>query len=338
MRIVVIGFGTVGQSFCNLLHERRRELIVKYGLNPRVVAISDTGGVAADEVGLDIPKVLELKKARKSVAALEGKGHKEKTGLEAIEENEAEVVVEATPTNIETGEPGISHIEKAFKLKRNVITVNKGPLALAFPALMELARYNGVMLKFSGTVGGGTPILEFGKRCLEADRILAIRGILNGTTNYILTEMDEKGISFNEGLASAQKLGYAEANPSLDVDGLDSAAKCVIMANFLVGIDATIRDVDVKGIRDVTLKDIERAKARGAAVKLVASIDGKLSVAPVELKRNDPMCVGGVLNSVKFISQYAGEEVIVGKGAGGSETASAILRDLLEIRNSILVV
>lgn len=338
MRIVIIGFGVVGQSFCSLLNKRRRELIAKYGLHPKIVGITDTKGAAMDEVGLDIAKVLELKKMSKSVAELEGKGHKEKTGLEVVEEVEAEVVVEATPTNIETGEPGISHIEKALKTKRNVITVNKGPLALAFPALMELARYNGVMLKFSGSVGGGTPILEFGKRCLDADRILAVRGILNGTTNYILTEMDVNGISFNEGLANAQKLGYAEANPSLDVDGFDSAAKIVILANFLMGMATTIRDVEIKGIRDVSQKDIENAKARDSTIKLVASIDGNLNVKPIELKRSDPMCVNGALNSVKFISQFAGEQVIIGKGAGGTETASAILRDLLEIRNSLRMV
>ena len=338
MRIVVIGFGTVGQSFCKLLHDRRKELIAKYGMNPRVVAITDTGGATMDGAGLDILRVLEIKKQRKSVASIEDKGQKEKTGLDIIREVEAEVIVEATPTNIETGEPGISHIEEALKSKRNVITVNKGPLALAFPALMELARYNGVMLRFSGSVGGGTPILDFGRRCLEADRILAVRGILNGTTNYILTEMDAKGISFNEGLASAQKMGYAEANPSLDVDGFDSAAKIVIMANYLMGIDSTIKDVVVRGIRDATPKDFEKAKAKDATIKLVASINGKLSVSPQELKRSDPMCVNGALNSVKFISEFAGEQVIIGKGAGGTETASAILRDLLEIRNNIPVV
>lgn len=338
MRIVVIGFGVVGQSFCKLLYDRRKELIARYGLNPRVVAITDTGGAASDEAGLDILKVLELKKQKKSVASLEGKGHPEKTGLEVVKEAEAEVVVEATPTNIENGEPGISHVEESLKSGRNVITVNKGPLALALPALMELARYNGVMLKFSGSVGGGTPILEFGKRCLEADRILAVKGILNGTTNYILTEMDSRGISFSEGLTSAQKLGYAEANPSLDVDGFDSAAKIVIMANYLMGIDSTIKDVDIEGIRELTTKDMEKASTKGATIKLVAIIDGKLSVAPTELKRSDPMCVNGALNSVKFISEFAGEQVIVGKGAGGTETASAILRDLLEIRNNISVV
>ena len=334
MRIVMIGFGVVGQGFCSLLHERRRELIVKYGLNTKIVGITDTGGAAMDEMGLDISKVLEMKKNKKSVADIEGKG-KKKTGLEVIEEAEAEVVVEATPTNIRNGEPGMSHIEKALKLKRNVITVNKGPLALAFPALMELARYNGVMLKFSGSVGGGTPILEFGKRCLDSDRILAVRGILNGTTNYILTEMDANGLSFIAGLANAQRLGYAEANPSLDVDGFDAAAKLVILANFLMGIPATIKDVQIKGIRDVTQKDIQRAKTKDSTMKLIASIDGNLSIKPAELKRKDPMCVNGALNSVKFISQFAGEQVIIGKGAGGTETASAILRDLLEIRNNL---
>jgi homoserine dehydrogenase len=337
MRIVIIGLGTVGQGFCSLLHERRRELIAKYGLNPKIVAITDTGGAAMNEAGLDIPKILEIKKNKKSVAEIEGKGVK-KTGLQVIEEVEAEVVIEATPTNIQSGEPGISHIEKALKSKKNVITVNKGPLALAFSALMELARYNGVMLKFSGSVGGGTPILEFGKRCLDADRILAVRGILNGTTNYILTEMDANGLSFEEGLANAQKLGYAEANPSLDVDGFDAAAKLVILANFLMGISATIKDVQIKGIRDVTQEDIQRARAKDSTIKLIASVDGDLSVKPIELKKTDPMCVNGALNSVKFISQFAGEQVIIGKGAGGTETASAILRDLLEIRNNLKVI
>jgi homoserine dehydrogenase len=335
LRFILIGYGVVGQSFTNMLLRRHQETVKDYGLNPKVVAIVDRRGAAINVKGLDLERMLVTKRQKGTVSADPEFGVPGKSPLEVIESLEAEAVVEASSTNVKNGEPGLSHIKTAFKTGKHVVTTNKGPLALAFPALTELAAYNKVYLRFSGTVGGGTPVLELAKKCLAGDKITAIRGILNGTTNYILTEMAEKHITFQQALDSAQKLGYAETDPSMDVDGIDPACKVVIMANWIMNKKITLKDVDVQGIRGVTLDALEEAAKRGNTIKLLGSINGKARVAPAEVSRRDPLCVSGVLNAVTFVSEFAGEETIIGRGAGGPETASAILRDLLDIRHNL---
>lgn len=335
MRLILLGFGVVAQSLTEILTVRKKELLERYGMHPRVVAIVDRGGSVVNTKGVDLEEVLRIKKMHRTVAATPDYGSAGKSTLSIIDQVEAEVVVEATPTNLETGEPGMTHIEAALKAGKHVVTVNKGPLALALPALMEIAAHNGAHLRFSGTVGGGTPILDFGRKCLTSDRILSIQGILNGTTNFMLTEMSRNGLTFKEALRLAQEKGYAEADPSLDVDGLDTAAKLVIMANWLLDREVTLKDVSIKGIRDVKPEDLKDAAVRGCAVKLIGRVDDALKVAPTEIVRDDPICIGGTLNAVKFHSEFAGEEIIIGKGAGGPETASAVLRDLLDIREKI---
>jgi homoserine dehydrogenase len=335
MRIILVGCGIVGQSFAQILIRRRAELVEEYGFSPRIVAMVDRGGTAIDPKGLDLEKMLLLKSEKGTVAASRECGHPSLTALDAIQSVEAEVLVEATPTNVRDGEPGLSHIKTAFKTRKHVITTNKGPLALALPALTELADYNKVHLRFSGTVGAGTPVLELAKRCLLGDRIVSVRGVLNGTTNHILTEMDEKHITFQQALESAQELGYAETDPSMDVDGIDTACKLVIIANWIMNRRVTLRDVNIQGIRDVTLEQLEEAANKGHIIKLVGSITGDLKVVPTEIQRRDPLSVRGVLNAVTFVSEFAGEETIIGRGAGGMETASAVLRDLLSIKQSL---
>jgi homoserine dehydrogenase len=335
MRIILIGYGVVGQSLTNILLRRRSETVKDYGFNPKVVAIVDRGGAAINLKGLNLEKILALKKQKGTLAADPEFGHPKMSPLDVIESVEAEVIVEITPTNVKNGEPGLSHIKTAFKTGKHVVTTNKGPLALALPALTELADYNKVYLRFSGTVGGGTPVLELAKKCLLGDKIVAIRGILNGTTNYILTEMEEKRITFQQALKKAQKLGYAETDPSMDVDGIDPACKVVIMANWIMNKKFTLKDVDVHGIRGVTLQALEKAAKRGNTIKLVGSVDDSPKVAPTEISKHDPLCVSGVLNAVTFVSEFAGEETIIGRGAGGMETASAVLRDLLDIRHNL---
>ncbi|MGD0202645.1 MAG: homoserine dehydrogenase [Candidatus Bathyarchaeia archaeon] len=335
MRIILIGYGVVGQGLTSILQRRHAETVKDYGFNPKIVAVVDKDGAAINPRGLSLAKLEALKK-KGSVSEDTEFGHPKMSALDVIESVEAEVVVEATPTNVKNGEPALSHITKAFKTGKHVVTTNKGPLALAMPALTELADYNQVYLRFSGTVGGGTPMLEFAKKCLAGDKILAIRGILNGTTNYILTEMAEKHVTFQQALSSAQKLGYAETDPSMDVDGLDTACKVVIMANWIMNKKLTLKNVDIKGIRDVSLQALDEAAKRGNTIKLIGSIDGdKPTVKPMEIAKNNPLCVSGVLNAVTFVSEFAGEETIVGRGAGGMETASAVLRDLLDIRHKL---
>jgi homoserine dehydrogenase len=191
------------------------------------------------------------------------------------------------------------------------------------------------LLRFSGTVGGGTPILEFAKRCLKGDRIISFKGILNGTTNYILSKMEE-GLTFDSALNDAKQKGYAEAVPSLDIEGYDAAAKLVIMANLIMGMKVTIKDINRTGISSVQVSDVQRAQERGNAIKLLAICDkNKLDVRPTEVSKKDPICVDGTLNAVTFFSEHSGHQTIIGRGAGGMETGSAILRDLIEIKDTI---
>ena len=336
MRIILIGYGIVGQSFTKLLLSKLVDLSNLYGMKPRIVACVDNKGSAIDTSGLDIQRLLEIKKNKGTV----GEYYSNKTSrlepLQIIENIDAEIVLELTPTNLTDGEPGLSHITSAMKYGKNVITVNKGPLSVGFPSLIELANYNGIMFKFSGTVGGGTPILEFAKRCLKGDRIVSFKGILNGTTNFILSKMEE-GLTFKNALKDAQIKGYAETVPSLDIDGYDAAAKLVIMANWLMGMKVALEDVNRNGITKVKTQEVSKAIKKGNAIKLIASCENKrLVVKPMEVSKLDPICVNGTLNSVTFSLEYAGNQTIIGRGAGGIETASAVLRDMIEIRENII--
>ncbi len=336
MRIILVGFGVVGKGVASILARRYSEKVKDYGFNPKIVAIADIDGAVINPRGLSTEKLEAIRKRGFPISKDPDFGHPRMSALEVIKSVEAEVVVEITPVNIKNGEPALSHITEAFKTGKHVVTTNKGPLALAMPALTELADYNNVYLRFSGTVGGGTPMLEFAKRCLAGDKILAIRGILNGTTNYILTEMSQNRVTFQEALMNAQKLGYAEREPSMDIDGFDTACKVVILANWIMNKKITLEDVDRTGIRDVSLKALDEASKRGNTIKLIGSIDGDRPTAkPTEIPKNNPLCVSGVLNAVTFFTEFAGEQTLVGRGAGGMETASAILRDLLDIRHNL---
>lgn len=330
----MLGFGVVGQSFVKLLLSHSTDLYNEYGIKPKVVACADNGGIVTCDQGLDLDRLLNVKKKKKSIIHYGAKGNRSEI-LDVIENIDAEVVIELTPTNIVDGEPGKNHIISAMKSGKNVITVNKGPLALEFPSLMELAEYNRIAFKFSGTVGGGTPILEFAKRCLKGDRIISFEGILNGTTNYILSKMYE-GLNFSEALLDASEKGYAEKDPTLDVDGFDAAAKLVIASNFVMNMKSTMKDVSREGIRDVKPSQVLTERKNGNAMKLIASCDGKnLVVKPKPVSMKDPICVDGILNAITFTCQHSGQQTIIGKGAGGMETASAILRDLIDIRSTI---
>ena len=323
----------MGQNFAKLLLSRSEDLYAKHGLKPRIVGVFDSKGSAASSAGLDLNRLLEMKKKYGSIKKFHNK-EKDVNGLEMISGLEAEVLIETTTSNYKEAEPGMSHIVNAMKKGLHVITVNKGPLALAFPSLMELATYNQVLLRFSGTVGGGTPILDYAKNSLRGERIVSFEGILNGTTNYILTNM-ANGMTFKAALADAKKKGYVEADPSLDIDGFDAAAKLVILANWIMDMKVTIKDIEQKGISGVTTADVKKAAARKCAVKLIASCDRKLVVAPKEIPLDDPLCVNGTLNAITFNSEHSGQQTIIGRGAGGMETASSILRDLLDIKQEI---
>lgn len=333
MRIILCGFGVVGQSLVKLFESRSEDLYAKYGLKPRVVGVFDSKGSAVDQSGLDLNKLIEVKKKFGTVKNYADTKNT-MSGVEMLKNVDADVLIETTASNYKDAEPGMTHITTAMKKGMHVISVNKGPLALAFPSLLELATYNQVMFKFSGTVGGGTPILDYAKNSLSGERITSFAGILNGTTNYILTNMGT-GISYEDALKDAKDKGYVEADESLDLDGLDAAAKLVILANWIMGMKVTLPDIDCTGIRKITSEDIKKAAKNNCSIKLIASCNKDLVVGPKEVSNDDPLCVNGTLNAIAFTSEHSGTQTIIGKGAGGMETASSILRDLLDIRQEI---
>jgi len=333
LRIILCGFGVVGQSLVKLFDSRSEDLYAKYGLKPRVVGVFDSKGSAVDKSGLNFNKLIKVKKKFDTVKNY-ADTQNTMSGIDMLKNLEADVLIETTASNYKDAEPGMTHITTAMKKGMHVISVNKGPLALAFPSLLELATYNQVMFKFSGTVGGGTPILDYAKNSLSGERITSFAGILNGTTNYILTNMGT-GVSYEDALKDAQDKGYVEADESLDLDGLDAAAKLVILANWIMGMKVTLPDINCTGIRKVTLKDIKKAEKNNSSIKLIASCNKELRVGPIEVSNDDPLCVNGTLNAIAFTSEHSGTQTIIGKGAGGMETASSILRDLLDIRQEI---
>ncbi|QLH04822.1 homoserine dehydrogenase [Nitrosopumilus oxyclinae] len=333
MRIILCGFGVVGQSLVKLFESRADDLYAKYGLKPRVVGVFDSKGSAVDPSGLNFNKLIEAKKKFGTVKNYSDSKNL-MSGIDMLKNVDADVLIETTASNYKDAEPGMTHITTAMKKGMHVISVNKGPLALAFPSLLELATYNQVMFKFSGTVGGGTPILDYAKNSLSGERITSFAGILNGTTNYILTNMGT-GVTYEEALKDAKDKGYVEADETLDLDGLDAAAKLVILANWIMGMKVTLPDINCTGIRKVTVEDIKKAAKNNCAIKLIASCNKELVVGPKEVSNDDPLCVNGTLNAIAFTSEHSGTQTIIGKGAGGMETASSILRDLLDIRQEI---
>jgi len=333
LRLILCGFGVVGQSLAKLLESRYEDLYARFGIKPRIVGVIDSKGSAVEPSGLDLKKLLDVKKKFGTIKKYNSTKNN-LSGVDLIKNLDADVLIETTPSNYKDAEPGMTHITEAMKHKLHVISVNKGPLALAFPSLMELATYNQVFLRFSGTVGGGTPIIDYAKNSLHGERISSFDGILNGTTNYILTNM-ANGMSFKSALGDAKKKGYVEADESLDLDGLDAAAKLVILANWIMNLKVTLPDIKRTGIRNVSEQDIKNAAKKNCAVKLIASCNKDLTVSPTEVSLDSPLCVNGTLNAISFTSEHSGTQTIIGRGAGGIETASSILRDLLDIRQEI---
>ncbi|MEM3174327.1 MAG: homoserine dehydrogenase, partial [Candidatus Bathyarchaeia archaeon] len=212
----------------------------------------------------------------------------------------------------------------------HVVTPNKGPLVLAFRELVSLAEKNDCDLLYEGAVAGAIPIFSLVRECLQGDKIIRLSGILNGTTNYILSRMFFEEISFEIALKEAQEKGIAERDPSYDVDGIDTACKIVILANALMGRNVKINDVERVGIRGITQEAISLAKKANYAIKLIGTIDRRLEVSPKLVPIDHPLCVHGTLNAIHLETDLAEEITLVGYGAG-KETVSAMLNDLITV-------
>jgi homoserine dehydrogenase len=339
-RLAIIGFGNVGQGFTQILRDEGAELAQQHGARFQIVAVCDLlKGSVHDPAGLEPAALLDAIAATTKLDRITAPD-RGWNAIKTIERSQANIVIELSYTDLKTGEPAITHLRRALELGKHVVTTNKGPIALKYPELKTLAEQNHVEIGAEGTVMSGTPSLRMAQELLAAARIRQIQGIVNGTTNYILTQM-EAGATYADALKDAQAKGYAEADPTGDVEGFDAAGKVVIMANLLMGQSLTLADVDRKGITSLTPDDIAQAKAAGERWKLIGrveSIGDKItaSVQPTRLPINHPLAsVSGATNAITFSTDLLGDVTLVGPGAGRIETGYAIVGDLLAIHRHV---
>ncbi len=326
MRAFICGFGTIGQSVARVIKEKQDFFSKRYGETLTLMGALDSKTYVSDPKGLDADAIIKAKKETGKVGNKEYKDIKE-----ALESVDFEILIEVTSTDIETGGAGLKNIKYALENGKDVVTANKGPLALKFKELTDLADKHDRYLLFEGTVGGAMPIINLNKYDLAGQKIKSIRGIFNGTCNYILTKMDD-GQPFEQALKEAQQQGYAETDPTNDVEGYDSACKVVILANSIFGRNATLDDVEITGITSINSDAVALAQNNGMVIRLIGEVSPtKLEVAPRLIPRGHPLSLPGTLNTAEIITEYAGPITVSGVGAGGLETASAILSDIIDI-------
>jgi len=334
MKLILIGFGVVGQGFAEILRDKAAELGQKHRFFPRIVGVvTASKGSLYHPKGLDVPPLLEAAQAG-AFADYPASADLQRnwTASDMILKGQADALVEVSPTDLKTAQPALDLCHLALDHGLHLVLANKGPVALDYEGLKSKAESNKLKLRYEGTVMAGTPALHLAEEALAGCAIRSARGILNGTTNYILTQM-EAGLSYGDALVKAQALGYAESDPSADVEGWDAAGKVLILANALFGVPLAMEDLEVTGITDIAAADIAAAKAQGKRYKLIAEATASGgSVRPQRLPLSDPLAnVGGAANAMTLETDLMGDITLIGAGAGKSETGCAILSDLLAI-------
>lgn len=345
LRLAICGLGNVGRNLARILSTQAALLRERHGLRLIVVGAADSSGAALDANGLDLDAIVDAKSARRSVGSLPGVGQPGMSAFEMTQRVTADIVCEATPVDLKTGQPGLDITRSALARGVHCVLANKGPLALAYQELAALSDLSGVRskpaLRFSGCVGGALPTINIGVRDLSPARITRVEAMVNGTCQGILRLM-ESGQSFEAALAEMQRRGVVELDPSLDIDGWDEAAKLVIIANAVLQRPTTIADLDVTGIRAVSLADLRAADARGERIVLLGSADPDpaaaggwaLRVAPVALPKDHPLArMSGDEMGVVYHTDISGTITATAAEVDATPTAAAMLRDVIEIAN-----
>ncbi len=348
VRVALVGLGNVGRAFLELMTAKRWVLRDRYGLELVLTGAADSTGAALGAGQIDHVNLLRHKRAGHGAGQYPRLGHRGMPAAEMVRQVEADVLLEASPVNVRTGQPGLDCVRIALQRGMSVVLANKGPLVVAYRELMEMtapippgggrakAGRGSQRLRFSATVCGALPVLNMGRRDLVACEIQRIEGIFNSTTNYILTAM-EAGESFDQALRQAQAEGVAEADPSLDIQGWDTANKLVIIANAVLEVPTTLNDVDILGIQYITPEDLAAARARGQTVKLLAVAQRqdsgyRFSVHPAALPLSHPLAsVTGWEMGVVWHTDIMGVQFAKVDERGPMPTAAAMLRDLISL-------
>lgn len=336
MRLALIGYGGVGKALVKLLYSKRYALLNE-NLDCKVNYIIASKGGVYEPQGINLEDVIRYTEENHSIAGYPY-GYREDISFDTMLSNkDVDMVIEMTPTDIADGEPGMTHIKKSLENGLHVVTANKGPILLSYKSLKSIADNRNVRLGIGCTTGGALPSVNGGVMDMAGSEITSIEGVLNGTTNFILDEMELNGVEYKIALEKAQSLGIAEADTTLDVEGWDTATKLLILTNVLMNEEKTMDDISVEGITSIKASDIKEALSEGKRYKLVgrAIREGNglsIRVGPEKVGRDNLLYgVSGKNKAVKYKSDTLGDLVIIGGASGVTPAAASILRDIVNI-------
>lgn len=333
--VVLVGLGNVNRSLLHILKTKQRDIQSQHGISFKICGVADSKGIAVDKTGFNIDELYSLKPNGFSSVNL--KGYIPNAVTHSITKHiDADIMVEASPVNLVTGEPGLSTVMSAIDSGWKVVMANKGPLVMDFDGIVQLAKSKNLQIAYSATVCGGLPVINVLKRDLKTASVTEIRGIFNATSNFVLQEM-EKGRMMEDAILEAQRIGAAETNPSLDISGQDTANKLYIIMRSVTDFKGTIKDIKLEGIENVTAAQLSTARSDHRVIKLIATaqqINGQwqLSVKPESVPTNSFLagCSGWEMGIELKTDLY---ESISMKNyeADPMGTAAAVLRDMIDV-------
>ncbi len=329
LKLCFMGLGSVGRELIELIDRKRADVQAQYDLSFKVVGIA-TGqhGILVDPGGIDHAYALGGQWPERAWPSTE------ENRLKMIRECRADALVEMSPINRQTGRPALDYLELALRLGMHAISANKGPVVHGYRHLSALAKQQGKAFLFESTVMDGFPLLNLYRECLPATRVLGFRGVLNSTTNLILTLMEE-GRSFEEAVQHAQDIGIAETDPSNDIDGWDSAVKVCVLSNVLMGADIRPTDVDRTGIRAITTEMIKEAQLARRKWRLLCTAEWaegllKARVTPEQVPANDPLFrLYGTTSAIQIKTDTLNQLTLLETAPTPAQTAFGVLADLI---------
>lgn len=342
LRLAVRGFGHVGQALARILADRGTGLEGEFGLRLVVAAASDSTGAVWSEAGLAPPDLLQASAAGGLSRLAPGRAQAASSLTEAAERAGCSVWVDLSPTDVRTGGSALNDTRWALGRGLHLVTANKGPLVAAWSELHRLARGSGSRLKYGGATAAALPTASLAHYELAGSRVTRLEGVLNGTSNFILTAMGE-GRAYASALAEAQARGIAERDPSLDVEGVDTAVKLLLLCNSLFGTELSLADIPRQGITGVELADARAARRKGGGLKLVArawredaagepSAAVRCEVAVRELPADHLLArVDGTEKGIVYETDLLGRLAVIGGGSGPTPAAASVLRDLINL-------
>lgn len=338
LKICMAGFGNLGKRFAQLLIEKEDYLAEEFGCSFKITGISTrTHGTLVNTDGINIQDALDMIKKDGNFSP-EYYGYTDGGTEEMIKKSGADIFIELSTLSVADGQPAADYIRLALENNMHVITANKGPEVWHYKELKQLADQKGLMYLYETTVMGGAPLFSLMRECLHGNKLLGFKGILNGTSNYVLCSM-EKGNSYDQAIKEAQQIGIAEADPSIDMGGFDGAVKLCALANIFMGCDFRPNTIDITTLENITAEEILQARSEGYKIKYICEAmpdkdtgEIKAKISPQKLPASDLLCnVESNSLAITLYADLAGELTIVSSGAEMLQIVFGIYSDLLTL-------